>query len=40
MGRIVSGAQRGRRFEVTVEDASSLERHTLDPRRVLLEPFV
>lgn len=37
MGRIVSVAQRGRRVEVTVEDASSLRHKQLDPARVRFE---
>ena len=37
MGRIVQVAERGRRLEVTIEDASSLSRRTIDPRKVPLE---
>jgi len=37
MGRILSVASRGKRFEVTIEDASSLKRRTIDPSRVPLE---
>ena len=37
MGRILKVAELGRRLEVTIEDASSLKRRTVDPRKVPIE---
>lgn len=39
MGRIVSVAERGKQFEVTIEDASSLQHKRINPAKVSLRPL-
>ena len=39
MGRIVSVAERGKQFEVTIEDASSLQHKRINPAKVALKPL-
>ena len=39
MGRIVSVAERAKQFEVTIEDASSLQHKRINPAKVALKPL-